>query len=135
MIMKTKKFISVLSLILGLLVSVCAFTACGSDDDNNDSSSNPLVGTWRAEVEEKGELQYWEMTFNANNTFTYREYNKDDNTIIHDSGSGKYELVSSNSVKITYADGEVVTSRFKITDGNKFEFLDADHGIIYYKIK
>ena len=134
--MKTKKFISVLSLTFGLLVSVFAFTACGSDDDdNNDSSSNPLVGTWRAEVEEKGEVQYWEMTFNANYTFSYKEYNKDDNSIIHDSGNGKYELVSSNSVKITYADGEVVTSRFKITDGNKFEFLDADHGIIYYKIK
>ena len=134
--MKTKNFITVLSLTLGLLVSAFAFTACGSDDnDNNGTSSNPLVGTWRAEKEEKGVMQYWEMTFNANYTFTYKEYNKDDNNIIHDSGSGKYELVSSNTVRITYSDGEVVTSRFKITDGNKFEFLDADHGVTYYIIR
>lgn len=32
-----------LSLALGLFVSVFAFTACGSDDGDN---SNPVVGTW-----------------------------------------------------------------------------------------
>ena len=42
--MKTKKIFTVLSLTLGLLVSSLVFTACGSDDDDN--SSNPLVGTW-----------------------------------------------------------------------------------------
>jgi ABC-type glycerol-3-phosphate transport system substrate-binding protein len=64
--MKTKKFISMLSLALGLLVSAFAFTACGSDDEeNNDSSTNTLFGTWRAEVEEKGEIQYWEFTINS----------------------------------------------------------------------
>lgn len=133
--MKTKKFISMLSLTLGLLVSVFAFTACGSDDDENESPSNPLVGTWRAEVEEKGEAQYWELTFNANYTCSYKEYNKDDTSIVHESGSGRYELPSSNTIKVIWGDGETLTTRYKITDGNKFEFLDADHGIIYYKVK
>lgn len=133
--MKTKKFISMLSLALGLLVSVFAFTACGSDDEeNNDSSTNTLFGTWRAEVEEKGEIQYWEFTINSDYTFTSREYNKSDGKV-HATDSGTFQLQGNNTVKISSSDGEVVTTRYKITDGNKLEFLDADHGIVYYKIK
>ena len=47
-----KRF-SILSLLFGLLVSAALFTACGGDDDEKDSPSNPLVGTWRAEVMSK----------------------------------------------------------------------------------
>lgn len=119
---------------LGILVSVALFSSCSKDDDNNDSS-NPLVGTWRAEVEEKGVIEYWEFTFNANLTFSYREYNKDDSSIIHKTETGTYEIIDSNTIKAIGPNGEVATRKFKITDGNKFEFLDYDHGIIYYKIK
>ena len=41
--MKTKKFISMMSLTLGLLVSVFAFTACGSLDDS-ESPMWTLIG-------------------------------------------------------------------------------------------
>lgn len=34
-----------LFVLLGLFMSVFAFTACGSDD-NDDVSSNPLIGKW-----------------------------------------------------------------------------------------
>lgn len=130
-----KKSYSILSLMLGVLVSFALFTSCSKDDDNNDSSTNSLVGTWRAEVEEKGKQQYWEMTFNADFTFNIMEYDKDDISNFHRYDRGKYELRNSNTVIITYTDGEVELSRFKITGGNKLEFLDFDHGIIYYKIK
>lgn len=130
-----KKFISILSLTIGLLVSVATFTACSSSDDEKGStSSNPLVGTWRAEVEEKGELQYWEFTFNANFSWSSIEYNKEDKKI-HATNSGTYKFIDDTTILLTNSDGEVYSVRFKITDGNKFEFLDYDHGIIYYKIK
>ena len=131
-----KKIISMLSLTLGLLVCATILVSCSKDDDDkNTPSSNPLVGTWRAEVEEKGELQYWEMTFDINYNYSIKEYNKGDNTLIHRSENGRYEIVGSNTIIITYSDGNTDTSKFIISDGNKLEFLDFDHGIIYYKIK
>jgi hypothetical protein len=133
--MKITKLISVLSLTLVLLVSSFAITACGSDDnDNNDTSTNPLVGTWRAEVEEKGELQYWEMTYNSNFTFSFMEYNKESNKI-HNIERGNYSFMKDNTILVTNESGNSYSMTFKITDGNKLEFLDIDHGIIYYKIK
>ena len=126
-----KRF-SFLSLLLGLFVCMSVLTSCSKDDD--ESSSNPLVGTWRAEVEEKGEQQYWEMTFNANFSWSYMEYNKEDKKI-HESDSGTYKFMDDTTIILTNSEGNVYSRRFKITDGNKFEFLDFDHGIIYYKIK
>lgn len=127
-----KRF-SILSLLMGLFVCVSLFSSC-SKDDEGDSSSNPLVGTWRAEVEEKGEIQYWEMTFNADFSWEAMEYNKDDKKI-HRYTSGTYKFMDETTLLVTSSDGDVESVRFKITDGNKFEFLDHDHGIIYYKVK
>ena len=131
-----KKKLSILSLLFGLFVCVTLFSACGGDDDDKKESpaSNPLVGTWRAEVEEKGEQQYWEMTFNADFSWSAMEYNKEDKKI-HDSDSGTYKFMDDTTIILTNSKGNVYSRRFKITDGNKFEFLDVDHGIIYYKIK
>ena len=62
--MKTIRFLRVALLIVLLCVG---FSSCSkSDDDNGASLSNPLVGTWRAEYDERGELRYCEFTFNAN---------------------------------------------------------------------
>jgi hypothetical protein len=117
----------------GLLFSATVLTSCSKDDDGG-SSSNPLVGTWRAEVEEKGVLQYWEFTFNADFSWSVMEYNKEDKKI-HDSDSGTYKFMDDTTIILTNSEGNVYSRRFKITDGNKFEFLDYDHGIIYYKVK
>lgn len=44
--MKTKSFISLLSLTLGLIVSVFSFTSCGGgDDDEHQISSSSIEGT------------------------------------------------------------------------------------------
>lgn len=128
-----KKSFLFLSLMLGLLFSATVLTSCSKDDDGG-SSSNPLVGTWRAEVEEKGVLQYWEFTFNADFSWSVMEYNKEDKKI-HDSDSGTYKFMDDTTIILTNSEGNVYSRRFKITDGNKFEFLDYDHGIIYYKVK
>lgn len=121
--------------LITVLLCVSLSSCSKSDDDGGGSSSNPLVGTWRAEIVEKGEVQYWEMTFNANFTFSYKEYNKDDNSIIHNSGNGTYKFKDDTTIIINNSTtGETYSRRFKITDGNKFEFLDFDHGIIYHKI-
>ena len=127
-----KKFLF-LSLMIGLFTCVSVFTSCSKDDDG-DSSSNPLVGTWRAEVEEKGEQQYWDITFNADFTLSTMEYNKEDKKV-HSSESGTYRFLDDTTIVVTSSDGDVATRRFKITDGNKLEFLDINHGIIYNKIK
>jgi major membrane immunogen (membrane-anchored lipoprotein) len=126
------KKINYFCLLFGVLVSVVLFSSCSKDDD--ESSSNPLVGTWRAEVEEKGEQQYWDITFNADFTLSTMEYNKEDKKV-HSSESGTYRYLDETTIILTRSDGKEVTRRFKITDGNKLEFLDFDHGIIYYKIK
>lgn len=135
-----KKFFTVLSLTLGLLMCSSTFVACSSDDDEKDSPSNPLVGTWRAEIEEKGEQQYWDMTFYADYTCVFLEHNKYDDKV-HNLSVGTYEIIGDNILRTTtdseyyHEKGVTRSLRFKITDGNKFEFLDHDHGIIYYKIK
>jgi major membrane immunogen (membrane-anchored lipoprotein) len=126
------KKINYFCLLFGVLVSVVLFSSCSKDDD--ESSSNPLVGTWRAEVEEKGEQQYWDITFNSDFTLSTMEYNKEDKKV-HSSESGTYRYLDETTIILTRSDGKEVTRRFKITDGNKLEFLDFDHGIIYYKIK
>lgn len=126
------KKINYFCLLFGVLVSVVLFSSCSKDDD--ESSSNPLVGTWRAEIEEKGEQQYWDITFNSDFTLSTMEYNKEDKKV-HSSESGTYRYLDETTIILTRSDGKEVTRRFKITDGNKLEFLDVNHGIIYYKIK
>lgn len=127
-----KRF-SFLSLLLGLFVCMSVLTSCSKDDDGG-SSSNPLVGTWRAEIEEKGVQQYWDVTFNADFSWSVLEYNKEDKKI-HESESGTYKYMDETTIILTNTKGEVYSRRIKITDGNKLEFLDFDHGLIYYKIK
>ena len=129
--MKQIKFWSILLLIVMMMPLVAS---CGGDDgDDGGNTGNPLVGTWRAEKKEKGVLQYWEMTFNADFSWSAMEYNKEDKKI-HNSDSGTYKFMDDTTIILTNSKGEVYSRRFKITDGNKFEFLDFDHGIIYYKI-
>ena len=119
---------------IGLFVCMSVLTSCSKSDDDGGSSSNPLVGTWRAEIEEKGVQQYWDVTFNADLSWSVLEYNKEDKKI-HESESGTYKYMDEATIILTNTKGEVYSRRFKITDGNKLEFLDFDHGLIYYKIK
>lgn len=109
------KRISILSLLMGLFVCVSVFTSCSKDDDN-DSSSNPIVGTWYTESEPKGYLQYEEITYNSDGTCTYRRY-KSDKTTISDTDSGTYK-VEGNKLTTVWADGEIFTTTFSIS-GNK----------------
>ena len=129
--MKTIRLIGVA--LFTVLMSV-GFSACGgSDDDNGDSSSNPLVGTWRAEYDERGELRYCEFTFNANFTWSMVDYRKDKEKPSNPDNSGTY-VIKDNTITITDSKGYVDTSRFTITDGNKLVFLDGEL-FTYYKIK
>ena len=130
-----KKSLSVLSLLFGLFVCVTLFSACGGDDDKKESpASNPLVGTWRAEVVEKGEQQYWDLTFNADFSWSVLEYNKEDKTIIHNSDGGTYKFMDDTTIILTNSKGKVESNRFTITDGKKLQFLDHDRGKTFYKI-
>ena len=73
-----------------LMATTLAFTACSSDDD---SLSNPLVGTWYGEYEDKkGNMRYEEITYNSDYTCTWRLYAKESTTAIVDSDIGTYEI-------------------------------------------
>lgn len=115
-----KKLISILSLTVGLLVSVAAFTACSSsdNDEGGSSSSSSIVGTWYTEGVEKGQPTYTEITYNADLTCTWRDY-KSDKTTIKDTDSGKYK-VEGNKLSIWWNSdhGDVWTTTFTIS-GNK----------------
>ena len=128
--MTQKNFLYLLTILMVAILSM-EFVACSSSDDDSESS-NPLVGTWRAEVKEKGERQYWEMTYNKDFTINIKESNVDDGKI-HRQESGLYK-VEGRQLTI-YWSYKTISSYFTITDGNKLQFAEFDHGIIYYKIK
>ena len=121
--MKTKKFFTVLSLTLGLLVSSLAFMACGSDDDDN--SSNPLVGTWWVATVDanSGVTVYTEITYNADMTCSWKEYrgNRDEPSS-YDTGTYKIDgnilAIWWNREKEYWDEDGPWTTTFSIT-GNK----------------
>ncbi len=120
---------SILFVLLGLLVSVTAFMACGGDDDNNKPSSNPLVGTWRAEVTSKGEARYWDLTFTSDYKFTAKDI-KANTGEVEETKTGTYSV--ENSFVTINAKG-FGKSAFQI-NGNELTFAEWDHGIVYKKI-
>lgn len=80
-----------MSLLLGLVCVVTVFSACGGDDD--DESSNPLVGTWWIRYIEKGKYHsYEELTFNADLTCSVNEYNEDGELKLSYSDKGTYKI-------------------------------------------
>ena len=84
-----KKTISFLSLLFGLFVCVTLFSACNKDDDKGSSSStNPIVGTWCVDKNDK----HTEMTFEKDMTFTWMVYDIT-GTNLKDSDSGTYNIV------------------------------------------
>jgi major membrane immunogen (membrane-anchored lipoprotein) len=111
-----KRF-SFLSLLMGLFVCMLVLTSCSKSDDDGGSSSNPLVGTWYTEGEEKGYPTYEEITYNANNTCTWRDY-KSDKTTIKETDSGTYK-VDGNKLSIWWSGSSTPwTTTFSIS-GNK----------------
>ena len=67
--MKTLRFIGVA--LLAVLMSV-SFSACGGDDDDN--SSNPLVGTWVGLAGESGWTSNHKIIFNSNGTGSWNQW-------------------------------------------------------------
>ena len=130
--MKTIRFLRVALLIVLLCVG---FSSCSkSDDDNGASLSNPLVGTWRAEVHEHDVNHYWEITFNADFSWSTVDYRKDKEKPSNPDESGTYTIKDNTTVILTSNNGDVYSSRFTITDGNKLVFSEGER-VTYYKIK
>ena len=130
--MKTLRFIGIA--LLTVLMSV-GFSSCSkSDDDNGASLSNPLVGTWRAEVHEHDVNHYWEITFNADFSWSTVDYRKDKEKPSNPDESGTYTIKDNTTLILTNSKGEVDSIKFTITDGNKLVFSEGER-VTYYKIK
>ncbi len=111
------------------------FSSCSkSDDDNGASLSNPLVGTWRAEVHEHDVNHYWESTFNADFSWSTVDYRKDKEKPSNPDESGTYTIKDNTTLILTNSKGEVDSIKFTITDGNKLVFSEGER-VTYYKIK
>ena len=68
-----KKLGFMMSLMLGLFVSVCALTACSSDDDGDGNAS--LYGTWCYDYKNgDNETVHVEITLNKDFTCKLRRY-------------------------------------------------------------
>ena len=123
-----KKNFYYLSLVLGIIAGLMFFTACSSDDD--ESSSNPLVGTWRAEVMSKGQLRYWDLTFTSDYKFSYIDIYVESGKM-GDEDYGTYTIKNDTVTINAHGFG---TSAFNIS-GNELTFSEWDHGRIFKKIK
>ena len=115
--MKTLRFIGMA--LVAIIMSV-NFVACSDDDDN------PIVGTWRSEVDNYGYSDSY--TFNADGSGIWQEF-KDGKQI--DSESFKYSL-DGDKITFTWSDGETYTSTFSIS-GNRLTIKDNSDSVTYTK--
>ena len=116
--MKTLRFIGMA--LVAIIMSV-NFVACGDDDDDN-----PIVGTWRSEVDNYGYSD--SFTFNTDGSGIWQEFKGDKQT---DSDSFKYS-VDGDKITFTWTDGEIYTSTFSIS-GNRLTIKDNEDSETYTK--
>ena len=115
-----KKIISMFSLALGLLVCATVLGSCSKDDDDKDAppSTNPIVGTWYIENENKGYIYYTEITYNADNTCTRSRYRYEGDTKnLIESTSGTYKI-DGNKLSILYKGSDKPWSTTFTISGN-----------------
>lgn len=116
-----KKLGFMMSLMLGLFVSVCALTACSSDDDGDGNAS--LYGTWCYQYE-SDDIVFCEMTLNENRTFSFRRYCSGNHFDTTETGTYKID----GEKLYLYWNGDDANpdvSTFKIR-GNKAYITDSD---------
>jgi len=116
--MKTLKFIGIT--LLTVLMSV-SFSACGgSDDDEPQPSSNPLIGTWES-IDPDGD--YYNLEFKADGSWYQVEfYGKTEKVQISYKGTYKILSVSGNTYEVSFISkekqkmsGEIVTDNETVT--------------------
>ena len=121
-----KKCCFILSLTLGLFVSVLSFTACSSDDDENETKSI-VVGTWsgyRYDGPDKDNKNRMLMfVFKSDGYGTITEQDDRGNR----SGSFQYVMEGSNKGKIRF-DGYVEFDYFFVIEGNQMKVYDKGYG-------
>ena len=115
--MKTLRFIGMA--VVAIIMSV-NFVACSDDDDDN-----PIVGTWRSEVSNNS---YDSFTFNTDGSGIWQEY-RNNNQI--DSDTFKYSI-DGDKITFTWADGEIYTSTFSISD-SRLTIKDGEDSETYTK--
>ncbi|MBQ9230211.1 MAG: hypothetical protein IJ190_03410 [Prevotella sp.] len=116
--MKTLRFIGIA--LLTVLMSV-SFSACGgSDDDEPQPSSNPLIGTWES-IDPDGD--YYNLEFKADGSWYQVEFERRTEKVqISYKGTYKILSVSGNTYEVSFISkekqkmsGEIVTDNETVT--------------------
>jgi uncharacterized protein (TIGR03066 family) len=117
--MKTLRFIGIalLTVLMSVAISSCSSS---SDDDGNQPSSNPLIGTW--EMTDIDGDDYI-LEFKADGTFYQAEfYGKTEKVQISYKGTYKILSVSGNTYEVSFISkekqkmsGEIVTDNETVT--------------------
>lgn len=125
--------------LLLLIAFVFAFTSCSSDDDN--SSQDPFIGTWRYFTSYEDGVEYPlddcesqdTIAISSNGTFT---------STLHDEFGGDCQVdfeVSGtwdnlgNGMYSTTVDGDTFVQGV-VFEGNKMYLDDVDGGIVYREV-
>lgn len=101
-----------------------------NNSGNSEAGSNPLVGTWRAEVKKSTRTEYWDLTFTSDYKFSAKTIDADSGNVL-DAETGTYTVV--NDI-VTINSSSFGTSAFTI-NGDELTFSEWDHGKVYKKIK
>lgn len=110
-----KKYFKLLMVALFATLSF-SLVSCGDDDDND-----ALVGTWEStEIDEDGDVYYWVITINKNNTFAWTEVWTDGVDSDTDNYTGTY-IVDGDVKK-----GAAITFNFIDEDGDTW----TEHGTV-----
>ncbi len=132
-----KKFISILSLTIGMLVSVTAFMACGGDDDENIISSPDSQEAVKSKHITRVDYQGWDMEYVINydskgrvSSYFVRDgkdpdkvnISYDENTIVH--GNKTYYLLnglitSSDDYSFSYDSSNHLIKKIGIGIGSR----------------
>ena len=117
-----KRSFLLISLAFGLFMSIFALTACSSDDD--DSSSNPLVGTWKHE-----DGKFWTIfIFRSDFTYTLKdsEEREDHNAVYSIDGNTIYFYLNGDRYDTSESNIDIATFNVK---GNTLTLIDQSDNI------
>lgn len=116
-----KSFLGICCFLMMTAIMSVSFVSCGGDEeeDATEVAKNEIVGTWMKENSTSYEYQY--LTFNADGSGVWQQ------SLHGPSYEKKYSFkyvydVKSNTIKMTFPDGDIETSEVEFISSTKMKF-------------